>query len=282
MTMQEGGILTIQQQQKKGELQMNYTTIKADKMIENNIGIITMYRPDVRNAINQNMREEILDVITQWEVDTQVRAIILTGGSKIFAAGADIAAMVDKTACDQFHRCPSLLDLTFRIESLPKPVIAAIAGFALGGGCELAMACDIRIAGKSARLGQPEINVGIIPGAGGTVRLSRLVGIGKAKELVLTGKIISAEEACRINLVNAVVDDEKLLEESIAMARSMTKHSSVALGLAKYSIQNAADVNLRTGTALENACFALAFASEDQKEGMRAFLEKRKPQYRGM
>ena len=162
---------------------MTYSTIIAEKMPEKNIGIITLNRPEVRNAINQHMQEELLEVFGSWDADPQVRAVILTGGNQIFAAGADIAAMVKKTAWEQFHRSPSLLDLTYRMECLSKPIIAAITGFALGGGCELAMACDMRIAGKSARMGQTEINVGIIPGAGGTVRLTRLVGIGKAKEL---------------------------------------------------------------------------------------------------
>jgi len=260
---------------------MSHSTIMAQKMPEESIGIITLHRPEVRNAINQTMREELFEIFNAWDTDREVRAVILTGGDKIFAAGADIAAMVEKTACEQFYRFPSLMDLTFRMERLSKPIIAAIAGFALGGGCELAMACDMRIAGKSARMGQTEINVGIIPGAGGTVRLTRIVGIGKAKELVMTGKIIAAEEAYRIHLVNAVVDDEKLMEEAVALARSMTRHSPVALGLAKYSIQNAAEADLHTAAALENACFALSFSSEDQTEGMRAFLEKRKPQYRG-
>ena len=215
------------------------------------------------------------------EADSDVRAVILTGGPKIFAAGADIGVMVEKTAFEQFYRSPLLIDLTFRMERMPKPIIAAIAGFALGGGCELALGCDIRITAKSARLGQPEINVGIITGAGGTVRLTRLVGMGKAKELVMSGKIIGAEEACRINLVNSVVEDDSLREEALALASLMTKHSPVALGLAKYSIQNAAEADLHTAAALEYACFAMAFASEDQKEGMRAFLEKRKPEYTG-
>lgn len=260
---------------------MSYITINIEKNLEIGIGIITLNRPDVRNAINQTMLEELFDAFTQWEADPKVRAIIITGGPKIFAAGADVAAMVENTACEQFYRTCSLMDLTLKIERLSKPVIAAIAGFALGGGCELAMACDIRLAGKSAKFGQPEINLGIIPGAGGTVRLTRLVGIGKAKELVMIGKIISAEEAGKINLVNAVVEDGKLMEEAVAMALSMTKHSPVALGLAKYSVSNAAETDLHTAAALENACFALAFASNDQKEGMKAFLEKRKPQYQG-
>ncbi|MCX5839749.1 MAG: enoyl-CoA hydratase-related protein [Deltaproteobacteria bacterium] len=259
---------------------MPYTTILVEKRPEDKVGIITLNRPEVRNAINAVMREELVKSLALFAEDPEVCAVILTGGSKNFTAGADITAMVDKTALEQFYRT-TLLDITFRMEKMSKPIIAAIAGFALGGGCELALACDIRIAGRSAKLGQTEINVGIIPGAGGTVRLTRLVGMGKAKELVMTGKIISADEACAINLVNAVVDDEKLMEEALNMARLMTRHSPVALGLAKYSIQNAAETDLHTATAIENACFSVAFSSEDQKEGMRAFLEKRKPVYKG-
>lgn len=259
---------------------MPYTTILVEKRPEDKVGIITLNRPEVRNVINTVMREELVKILALFAEDPEVCAVILTGGSKIFAAGADIRAMVDKTALEQFYRT-TLLDITFRMEKMSKPIIAAIAGFALGGGCELALACDIRIAGRSAKLGQTEINVGIIPGAGGTVRLTRLIGIGKAKELVMTGKIISADEAYAMNLVNAVVDDEKLMEEALNMARLMTRHSPVALGLAKYSIQNAAETDLHTATAIENACFSMAFSSEDQKEGMRAFLEKRKPIYKG-
>jgi enoyl-CoA hydratase len=252
----------------------------VEKKVEDKIGIITLNRPEVRNAIDQTMREEVAQALSAFEQDGEVRAIILTGGPKVFAGGADIAAMVEKTALEQFYRL-SLVELTFQMERTSKPIIAAVAGFALGGGCELAMACDVRIAAKSAKMGQAEINVGIIPGGGGTFRLARLVGIGKAKELVLTGKIISADEACRINLVNAVVEDDQLMEEAVNMARMMTRHSPVALGLAKYSIQNAANTDSRTAAAIENACFSMAFSSADQKEGMRAFLEKRKPGYQG-
>ena len=223
---------------------MSYATIIVEKKVEDKIGIITMNRPDVRNAINQTMRKELMQAFVSLGADPKVRAIILTGGSKIFAAGGDLAVMVTKTIFEQLYRSSSTFDVTFQMERTPKPIIAAIAGFALGGGCELAMGCDIRIAAKSARFGQTEINVGIIPGSGGTVRLTRLVGIGKSKELVMSGKIIGAEEACRINLVNAVVDEEKLMEEAIAMARAMTKHSPVALGLAKFSVQNAAEADL--------------------------------------
>ncbi len=259
---------------------MSYTAIRAEKRVEDRVGVITLNRPEVRNAINPMTIEELGHVLESFNKDPEIRAVILTGGAKVFSAGADIAVMVEKTALEQFSRM-MLTDLTFQMEKMAKPIIGAIAGFALGGGCELAMACDIRIAAKSAKLGQPEINIGIIPGAGGTVRLMRLVGMGKAKELVMSGKIISADEACRINLVNAVVEDEKLMEEALNMARSMTRHSPVALGLAKYSIQNAAQADIHTAANLERACFSIAFASEDQKEGMRAFLEKRKPVYKG-
>lgn len=259
---------------------MDYTTIIVEKRLENKVGVITLHRPDVRNAINATMREELTRAITEMETDADVRAMILTGGPKVFAAGADIAAMVDTTGMEMFGRA-SLWDLTLIMEQSKKPVIAAIAGFCLGGGCELAMGCDIRIAAESATFGQPEINIGIIPGAGGTVRLAKLVGLGKAKELVLTGSMISAQEALAINLVNKVVPDEMLMDEAIRMAKSITRHSSVAVGLAKHSVQNASDADLHTGRVIERACFSLAFSSEDKKEGMRAFLEKRKPNYKG-
>jgi enoyl-CoA hydratase/carnithine racemase len=259
---------------------MHYTTILLEKRTEARLAVITLNRPDVRNAINPAMREELSRAFDELEGDVDVKAIIVTGGPKFFAAGADIAAMVEKTAVEQFSRA-SLWDLAFKMEQSRKPIIAAIAGFCLGGGCELAMACDIRLAAESAKFGQAEINIGIIPGGGGTVRLTRLVGLGKAKELVLTGRMIDAGEACRINLVNQVVPDERLMEASVEMARMMTRHSPVALGLAKYAVQNAADADLHTARTIENTCFSLAFASEDKTEGMKAFLEKRKPVYKG-
>ena len=259
---------------------MSYSTIVFEKSVEEKLGIITLNRPEVRNAINPAMREDLSRCFLELEADTDVRAILITGGPKVFAAGADIAAMVEKTAVEQFSRA-SLWDLTFRMEQSRKPIIAAIAGFCLGGGCELAMACDVRIAAESAKFGQAEINIGIIPGGGGTVRLTRLVGLGKAMELVLTGRMISAAEALRINLVNEVVPDEQLMAEAKKMAQVISRHSPVALGLAKYAVQNSVGADLATGRAIENTCFSLAFASEDKTEGMRAFLEKRKPFYTG-
>lgn len=259
---------------------MSYETIIVEKKAEEKLAVITFNRPEVRNAINPQMRLELLKAVTELEEDGEVRAVILTGGTKIFAAGADIAAMANSTAMEMFG--PAVLwDVTFKMEESKKPYIAAIAGFCLGGGCELALACDIRIAAESAQMGQPEINIGIIPGGGGTVRLTRLVGMGKACELVLTGKPISASEALAIGLVNKVVPEDKLMEEAVAMAKSITRHSPVAVGLAKYALKNAAEADLKTGKSIERACFSLAFSSEDQKEGMKAFLEKRKPAYKG-
>lgn len=259
---------------------MDYTTIQFEKIKESRLGIITLNRPDVRNAINPAMRDELSQAMADVEKDQDIRAVIITGGPKVFAAGADIAAMVEKKAIEQFSRA-SLWDLAFQMEQSRKPIIAAVAGFCLGGGCELAMACDIRIASESAKFGQAEINIGIIPGGGGTVRLTRLVGLGKAKELVLTGRMIDASEALRINLVNQVVQDDQLMSSAMEMAKTISRHSPVALGLAKYAVQNAADADLHTARTIENTCFSLAFASEDKTEGMRAFLEKRKPVYKG-
>ena len=259
---------------------MSYTAIIVEKKTEEKLGIITLNRPEVRNAINQTVRAELAKAIADMETDVNVRAVILTGGAKVFAAGADIAAMVQNTAMEMFSNS-ELWDITLKMEESRKPFIAAIAGFCLGGGCELAMGCDIRVAAQSAQFGQPEINIGIIPGAGGTVRLSKLVGPGKAKELVLTGKIISAEEALSIHLINKVVPDDKLMEEAFAMAGMITRHSPVAVGLAKFSVQNSQDLSNYTGKIIERASFSLAFASEDQTEGMKAFLEKRKPSYKG-
>ncbi len=259
---------------------MAYSTIQLEKINESRLGIITLNRPEVRNAINPVMRDELSHAMAELEADAEIRAIIITGGPKVFAAGADIAAMVEKKAIEQFSRA-SLWDLAFQMEQSRKPIIAAVAGFCLGGGCELAMACDIRIASESAKFGQAEINIGIIPGGGGTVRLTRLVGLGKAKELVLTGRMIDAAEALRINLVNQVVPDVQLMTAAMEMAKAISRHSPVALSLAKYAVQNAADADLHTARTIENTCFSLAFSSEDKTEGMRAFLEKRKPVYKG-
>ena len=260
---------------------MEYQNILVEKRPQEKIGIITLNRPEVRNAINPAMREDLFHAVAAFETDPDVRAVILTGGPKVFAAGADIAVLLQASAMDTFGGGAALWDLTFKMEESRKPYIAAISGFCLGGGCEVAMSCDIRIAAEGAQFGQPEINVGILPGAGGTVRLTKLVGVGKAKELCLTGRIVPAAEAMAIGLVNKVVPEDKLMDEAIAMAKMITRHSPVAVGLTKYAVTNAAETDIRTGKSIERACFSLAFASEDKKEGMTAFLEKRTPNYQG-
>ena len=259
---------------------MAYNTIIVEKLVDDNLAVITLNRPASRNAIDYVLRAELYDAVVELEADQEARAIIITGGDEVFSAGADIAAMLKQTAHETFNRL-SLWELTNKMERSRKPIIAAIAGFALGGGNELAMACDVRIATENAKFGQTEINVGIVPGGGGLSRITRLVGIGKAKELVFSGKIISAQEALNIGMINQVVPNDKLMEEAVKMAKSMTKHSPIALGLAKYAINNAANMDIHTAESLENACFSLAFASSDQKEAMQAFLEKRKPEYTG-
>jgi enoyl-CoA hydratase len=259
---------------------MAYNTILVEKLAEEKMAVIKMNRPEARNAIDYIMRHEMYLAVAELEGDKDVRAVIITGGNEVFSAGADIAAMLEFSAHDTFNRL-SLWELVNKMERSRKPYIAAIAGFSLGGGNELAMACDVRVAAESAKFGQTEINVGIVPGGGGLSRIARLVGMGKAKELVMTGKIIPAQEALDIGLINQVVPDDKLMEEAIKMAKLMTRHSPVAVYLAKYALNNAENMDTHTAESIENCCFSLAFASNDQKEAMRAFLEKRKPEYTG-
>jgi enoyl-CoA hydratase len=259
-----------------------YSTILVEKRPEDKVGIITLNRPEVRNAINRQVLLDLQQALIEFTNDDEVKVIILTGGDKVFAAGADIAFMLERTAIEQFTRL-SIWDIGFPyMENNPKPIIAAIAGYALGGGNELAMFCDLRIATESAKLGQAEINIGIMPGGGGASRLTRLVGLTKAKEMVLTGQMITSQEALAMGLINKVVPDDKLMEEAIKMARSISRHSSIALAIAKKALNTAANAaDIYTAGAIENAMFSLTFATEDQDEGMKAFLEKRKPQFQG-
>lgn len=257
---------------------MDYKTIKVEK--ENYIGIITLNRPERKNVITEEVRLELLRSFGEFEADQEVKAVIFTGGPDIFAAGANIKAMVEATAVEMFLR-KRLPELCSKIERIPKPVIAAIGGYCIGGGCELVLSCDMRIAASNAKIGQPEINIGIIPGAGGNVRLVRAVGKAKAKELVFTGELISAEEALRMGLVNKVVPASSLLDEAKKLAQKCIRHSPVSLAMAKMAIDVGAEVDLNSAHALEALAFCMTFSSEDQKEGMRAFLEKRKPVFKG-
>lgn len=260
---------------------MPYKTILYNK--EERIATITLNRPEKLNAFSPKLIDELYDVLTDADADDSIRVIIITGGDSVFAAGADLDAM-DKAASNVINA----FKLRFAknnpydyIEQIGKPVIASIAGYALGGGCELAMCCDLRIAADTAQFGQPEIRVGLIPGAGGTQRLPRLIGMTKAKELIMLGGYIGAEEAKQLGLVNAVVPVEKLKEETKKLAAKLAQHPPFGLRLAKMAMNMGADRDLQSALALEREAFAMLFATEDQKEGVRAFNEKRKPDFKG-
>jgi enoyl-CoA hydratase len=256
---------------------MPYSLLIASK--HDGYAIIQINRPEVLNALNITLMEELVNALEAFDTDEEVRAIIITGNEKAFAAGADIKEMSDASAVemlirDQFARWD-------RIRKIKKPLIAAVSGFALGGGCELAMTCDMIIASETAKFGQPEINIGVMPGAGGTQRLTRAVGKSKAMELVLTGKLFSAEDAMRWGLVNKVVPVEYYLEEAKALAREIASKPPVAVRLAKESILKSFDTTVEGGLEYERRNFYLLFATGDQKEGMNAFVEKRKPEWKG-
>ncbi len=258
---------------------MRYENLLVER--RDGIGFVTVNRPEKMNALNIQTRRELLDAFEELRSDESVRVAVITGaGDKAFIAGADIGDFAGKTALEQreIMRSSRAFDL---MEEFPKPVIAMINGYALGGGCELAMACDIRIASSIAKFGQPEIKLGIMPGGGGTQRLPRLVGEGKAMELILTGDIIDAEEAMRLGLVNHVVPPDQLEARTLEVAKKIAAMSPVALSLIKTAVKAAARLDLRAGLDLELDLFALSFSSEDKEEGVRAFLEKRKPQFRG-
>lgn len=248
--------------------------------VEDGLGIVTLNRPQVLNALSPDVCKELLAAFSALENNPEVRVVIVTGGTQVFAAGADISAMVNASVVEILNRGGMRVVVDF-IESMNKPVIAAVSGYALGGGCELALACDVRIATESATFGLPEIKLGIIPGAGGTQRLARLVGLGRAKDLIFSGDFIDAREAYRIGLVNRVVPVEQLLDAAKERAQKYMRHGAVALAAAKMAITKGANVDLDTGQAIESLYFSTLFATEDQKEGMRAFLEKRRPNFQG-
>lgn len=256
---------------------MPYSTLLITK--QDGYAIVQFNRPDVLNALNIKLMEELVDALETFDKDNDVRAIIMTGNEKAFAAGADIKEMSDASAVDMLIR--DQFARWDRIRKIKKPIIAAVSGFALGGGCELSMSCDIIIASETAKFGQPEINIGVMPGAGGTQRLTRAVGKYKAMEMVLTGKMISAEEALRWGLVNKVVPVEYYLEEAKALAKEIASKPPVAVRLAKEAVLKSFDTTIEGGLEFERKNFYLLFASDDQKEGMKAFVEKRKPEWKG-
>jgi enoyl-CoA hydratase len=262
---------------------MEYKNTLYEKDKEKGIVKLTINRPEVRNALNAATRQEIRSAIEEIEKDEDIRVVIITGaGEKAFVSGADITAFKDATPI-MMEKSASTLgqQLLSDIENLPVPVIAMINGFCLGGGQELAMCCDIRIASENAKFGQPEINIGIFPGAGGTQRLPRLVGWGRAKELMYTGRIIDAAEAERIGLVDKVVPQERLETEVKQLAETIASKSPLIIKLVKKTINKGMYTDLAAGLAYEKANFALCFASEDRIEGVTAFLEKRKPEFKG-
>jgi len=258
---------------------MAYKNIVIEK--KEGIGKIKINRPKVLNALNKETVEELTKAVKEMEKDTKLKVLILTGEGKAFIAGADISAMANMTTLEakEFAEAGHCMLNTFEKSRLP--IIAAVNGFALGGGCETLMACDIVIAGKSAKIGQPEINLGISPGFGGTQRLPRLIGRMKAKELLLTGKNLSADNALSIGLVNKVVEDDALIQEAEKIASSIASKSAVQTNFIKALVNKGADIDLNSANALEISYFSSSFSTHDQKEGMKAFLEKRKPNFKG-
>ncbi|HQR33750.1 MAG TPA: enoyl-CoA hydratase-related protein [Blastocatellia bacterium] len=245
------------------------------------VALITINRSDKLNALNIKTREELANALDELRADAEIRVVVLTGaGEKAFVAGADINEFAGRTAVQQ-RAVMKARNIFVTAEDFPKPLIAMINGFCLGGGCELALSCDIRIASEKARFGQPEINLGIIPGGGGTQRLTRLVGEGKAMQMILTGDMIDAQEALRLGLVNEVHPLADLEAKTMELANKIAEKSPVALAMAKTAVKAAARTTLRAGLDQEIDLFALCFSSEDKEEGVRAFLEKRKPEFKG-
>lgn len=258
---------------------MVYQNILLDT--KDRISTLTINRPDKRNALNELTREEMVHALDALQSSDDTRVVIMTGaGDKAFIAGADISEFEGRTPLTQRAAMKGLRIFT-AIEEFPKPVIAMINGFCLGGGMEVALACDLRFAGDNAKLGQPEINLGIIPGGGGTQRLTRLVGEGKSMELILTGDLIDASHAKQIGLVNEVFPAAELRDRVQAYAVRIAEKSPIALRMAKEAVKAAARTNLREGLDREADLFCLTFGSEDKAEGVRAFLEKRKPEFKG-
>ena len=256
---------------------MAFETINVET--EDHICLIRLNRPDALNALNTQLLRELCTALEEADANDKVRCVVLTGSEKAFAAGADIKEMSEKSFADVFHE-NLFADASDRIMRIRKPIIAAVSGYALGGGCELAMACDFIIAADSAKFGQPEINLGVIAGMGGTQRLTRFVGKSKSMDMNLTGRFMPAEEAERAGLVSRVVPAKKLMEEAMAAAQKIAEKSMPTVMAAKEAVNRSYEMSLSEGILFERRVFHSMFATDDQKEGMAAFLEKRTPQFR--
>ena len=250
---------------------MSYENILVET--HGRVGVITLNRPKALNALSSPLVAELNQVLEQFEADSGIGAIIITGSEKAFAAGADIKEMASKTYVDAYLE--DFISSWERITRVRKPIIAAVSGFALGGGCELAMMCDFIIAADTAKFGQPEINLGVMPGAGGTQRLTRFIGKSKAMDLCLTGRMMDAQEAERCGLVSRLVPADKLMEEALGAAQSIASKSLPAAMMTKESVNRAFETTLAEGVRFERRAFHAMFATQDQKEGMAAFVEKR-------
>ncbi|MGF6375602.1 enoyl-CoA hydratase [Clostridiales Family XIII bacterium PM5-7] len=255
-----------------------YENLKYE--VTSSIATVTINRPQALNALNMDVLTELYDVFTKIEADEAVKSVILTGEGKAFVAGADIAQMHKLNAIEGRQMMILGHKVMNLIESIEKPVIAAVNGFALGGGCELAMACDIRIASEKTKFGQPEVGLGIIPGFGGTQRLARLVGKGMAKYLIMTAELISANEAYRIGLVEKLSAPEELIAEAEKIAQTIAAKAPIAIATAKTAINNGYDMDMKSASKFEIETFTAAFSSDDKTEGMAAFLEKRTPEFK--
>lgn len=256
---------------------MSFETILVDK--KGAVGLITLNRPEALNALNAQLLKEVGEALVCLDGDKEIGSIIISGSEKAFAAGADIKEMSDKTFGDALLE-NMFGDINAVFAAIRKPVIAAVSGYALGGGCELAMCCDIIIASESAKFGQPEINLGVIPGIGGTQRLTRLIGKTKAMDMILTGRMMDAEEAERAGLVSRIVATDDLLDSVVEIAEAIAAKSLPSLFLAKEAVNRALETSLAEGLVFERCAFHSLFATEDQKEGMAAFIDKRQPQFK--
>lgn len=255
----------------------------ADEILtemDGHVGIIRLNRPKQLNALNLALMEQLACALEAFDADDEVRVMVLAGNERAFAAGADIKDMADATVVDQYKR--NQFARWERIKRVRKPIVAAVSGFALGGGCELMMHCDVIVASETAKIGQPEINIGVMPGAGGTQRLTRAMGKATAMDVILTGRFLTAREALAGGLVSRVVPVEHFFEEAMKIARLIAEKPPLAVQMAKESVLKAHEMSLSQGLEYERKLFYMLFATQDQKEGMQAFIEKRKPEFKGL